>query len=171
MEAAEILGITPDAVRSRLRRGTLERSTERGDDGEVLVVLRTVGDKSGRSNDQSNGASSDTSRGRSETVAGEADQSELVEALRDQITLLTRQLDEANRANSEHRRLLAAALERIPELEASREGPLDLHGGERGDHETAAEHIAGPGARDAPESSQQPAQRRSWLYRFFFGPG
>lgn len=117
VEAAEILGITPDAVRSRLRRGTLERSLARGDDGEVLVVLRTVGDKSGRSNDQPTGASSDTSGRRSETVG---DQSELVEALRDQIALLTRQLDEANRANSEHRRLLAAALERIPELEASR---------------------------------------------------
>src|SRR5215204_745603 len=39
VEAAEILGITPDAVRSRLRRGTLKRSPERGEDGEVLVVL------------------------------------------------------------------------------------------------------------------------------------
>src|SRR5215204_6241408 len=37
VEAATILSITPDAVRSRLRRGTLRK--DRGPDGEVLVVL------------------------------------------------------------------------------------------------------------------------------------
>ncbi len=163
VKAAEILGITPDAVRSRLRRGTLERSTERGDDGEVLVVLRTVDDKSGQSSDQPSGASSDASGRRSETVG---DQSELVDALRDQIALLARQLDEANRANSEHRRLLAAALERIPELEASREGPSDLHEDERGAPETAS---TPPDRGDVPSEPQEPSQRpeRSWWRRFF----
>ena len=39
VEAADILGITPDAVRSRLRRGTLKPSPERGEDGEVLVIM------------------------------------------------------------------------------------------------------------------------------------
>ncbi len=162
VKAAEILGITPDAVRSRLRRGTLERSTERGDDGEVLVVLRTVDDKSGQSSDQPSGASSDASGRRSETVG---DQSELVDALRDQIALLARQLDEANRANSEHRRLLAAALERIPELEASREGPSDLHEDERGASETASEDVGG--TETPAGDTGQPRGRSSWWRRFF----
>ncbi len=162
VKAAEILGITPDAVRSRLRRGTLERSTERGDDGEVLVVLRTVDDKSGQSSDQPSGASSDASGRRSETVG---DQSELVDALRDQIALLARQLDEANRANSEHRRLLAAALERIPELEASREGPSDLHEDERGAPETVSEGESG--TETPARATEEPRGRASWWRRFF----
>src|SRR4051794_7067113 len=37
VEAAAILGVTPDAVRSRLRRGTLQR--DEAPDGTVLVVL------------------------------------------------------------------------------------------------------------------------------------
>ena len=152
VEAAEILGITPDAVRSRLRRGTLERSPERGEDGEVLVVLRTVGNQSETVEDSSNDQSGNASNGQSETVAGEADQSDLVEALRDQIALLTRQLDETNRANSEHRRLLAAALERIPKLEAPAE--------QRNGHQTASEDSG----RDDPK---EPGERRSWWRRFF----
>ena len=115
VEAAAILGITPDAVRSRLRRGTLRR--EQGPDGEVLVALD--GDQS-----------VDHSPTDRPTVA-------LVEALQDQIDHLCRQLDEANRANAEHRRLLAAALERIPELEPApepRESPVTSSEGEEKDN-------------------------------------
>ncbi len=48
IEAASILGITPDAVRSRLRRGTLRK--EAGDDGTVYV--RLDGDGRDRRTDQ-----------------------------------------------------------------------------------------------------------------------
>ena len=37
VEAAALLGITPDAVRARLRRGTLPK--EQGPDGETLVMV------------------------------------------------------------------------------------------------------------------------------------
>src|SRR5919202_821638 len=37
LKAAELLGLTPDAVRARLRRGTLRK--ERGEDGTLYVVL------------------------------------------------------------------------------------------------------------------------------------
>src|SRR4051812_31906604 len=43
LKASALLGITPDAVRARLRRGTLRK--ERAEDGTLLVVLDgSVGD-------------------------------------------------------------------------------------------------------------------------------
>jgi hypothetical protein len=95
VEAATILSITPDAVRSRLRRGTLRK--DRGPDGEVLVVLDGDASATDRPTDQP-------------TVA-------LVEALEEQITYLREQAalwqEEARRKDH----LLAAALERTPALE------------------------------------------------------
>jgi hypothetical protein len=92
VEAAASLGITPDAVRSRLRRGTLRK--DRGPDGEVLVVL------DGRQSD-------DRSSTGLTTVA-------LIEALQDQIASLKTEVEawreEARRKDD----LLATALERIP---------------------------------------------------------
>jgi hypothetical protein len=160
VQAADILGITPDAVRSRLWRGTMKRSSERGEDGEVLVVMpaprntepsghksETVSDQSA---DQSNDKSS-TDRDASTTVA-------LVERMESEIDHLREQLDKEREANRENRRLLAAALERIPAIEA---------GDERDAPVTATE---GAGEGDVPPEEQESSQRRSWLYRFFFGP-
>jgi len=88
VEAAAILSITSDAVRSRLRRGTLRK--DRGPDGEVLVVL--------------DGDASATDRPTHQpTVATVA----LVEAL------AALWQEEARRKDH----LLAGALERIPALE------------------------------------------------------
>jgi hypothetical protein len=123
VEAAEILGITPDAVRSRLRRGTLKRSPERGSDGEVLVILEPQKAEQG---EQSANQSSDQSYDQSATDRDASPTVALVESLQDQIEHLRGQLDEANRANAEHRRLLAAALERIPEIEAAHNVPGDI---------------------------------------------
>ena len=108
VEAAAILSITPDAVRSRLRRGTLRK--DRGPDGEVLVVLDGDASATDRPTDQP-------------TVA-------LVEALEEQITYLREQAtlwqEEARRKDH----LLAAALERIPALEEAppepRESPVTV---------------------------------------------
>jgi hypothetical protein len=90
VEAATILSIMPDAVRSRLRRGTLRK--DKGPNGEVLVVLDGDASATDRSPDQP-------------TVA-------LVEALEEQITYLREQAalwqEEARRKDH----LLAAALER-----------------------------------------------------------
>src|SRR5215210_8523765 len=95
VEAAEILGITPDAVRSRLRRGTLQRSPERGEDGEVLVVMPAPrnADQSETVYDQS-GDQSPTDREASTTVA-------LVERMASEIDHLREQLDKEREASSE----------------------------------------------------------------------
>jgi septal ring factor EnvC (AmiA/AmiB activator) len=110
-EAARLLGITPEAVRARLYRGTLER--EEGEDGTVYVrlyadQLQPHGEQSG-------------------DYAGES--SALISSLEARIASLETQLDEANarerraeERDRENRRLLAAALERIPpQLEAPSE--------------------------------------------------
>lgn len=161
VEAAETLGITPDAVRSRLRRGTLERSPERGEDGEVLVVLRGVpgatrnADQSGTVGDQSSDQSGDqsaTDRDASPTVA-------LVDALQQRIEHLSRIIETRDEEIRRRDTIIMTLSQRIPELE----GPSDLHGGERGGPETASEE---PDRGNIAGAEQGP-KRGSWWRRFF----
>ena len=104
-EAAEILGISAEAVRGRIRRGTL--SVER-ESGTVYVLLeeaeqdRTTADQPRTTGDQPD------------------DRTDLlITELQDRV----RSLEEANREN---RRIIAALTSRIPQLEApseARESP------------------------------------------------
>jgi hypothetical protein len=107
-EASEVLGITVEAVRRRIKRGTLEHER---DSGPVFVLLGAD-----HSDDQPRPDDDQTSdRLRSDSAA-------LISEMRDRIESLERQLEQERQANSEHRRLLAAALERIPpQLEAPQE--------------------------------------------------
>jgi hypothetical protein len=103
--AAEVMGVTVDAIRKRISRGTIPH--ERDEDGRVWVLLDA--DQDAASNVQ------DTDRPRSDSAA-------LISEMRDRIASLEHQLEQERQANSEHRRLLAAALERIPpQLEAPSE--------------------------------------------------
>ena len=154
VEAAEILGITPDAVRSRLRRGTLKRSPKRGEEGEVLVIL-----PASRNGNQSIDRSATVYDQPSDQSATDRCSAELVECMSSEIDHLRTQLDEANSANRENRRIIAGLVQRVPELEA--------HTEEREAPETATPRSDGG---TAPEDSHEPTERRSWLYRFFFGP-
>lgn len=141
-EAARALGISPEAVRNRLSRGTL-KSIKRG--GRVLVLI-----------------DHDMARP-TERHTGDipSDTSDLVEALRQQIASLERQLENSNEANRENRRIIAALTSRIPQLEAPSETP--------GAPETDAE----PGERVEPQpepaDAQEGVQRRSWWWRVFGG--
>src|SRR5918995_361274 len=92
--AADALGISSEAVRTRIQRGSL-RSVRDG--GRVFVLFD-------RDMTQPN-----TDRTDNQTV--------LVDELRARVVSLERQLDLERDANRENRRLLAAALERIPALE------------------------------------------------------
>ena len=140
-EAATLLGLSEEAVRSRLKRGTLRK--EKARDGTVVVVLGAGGSSLGYSRPTS-GQPTDPSA-----------QTELVEALRDQVSFLCQQLEQEREANRENRRIIAGLVQRIPELESApepRESP-----------ETATE---GATDGDAPPEPK----KHSWLYRFFFGP-
>ena len=103
-EAAEILGISPEAVRARLSRGTLER--EKGEDGTTYVRLN---DDRTQSNDDRTGDI---------TVAG----SLAYQLMHDEIAFLRRELE-----RKDH--LLAAALERIPAIEPPPDTPSEPRDG------------------------------------------
>jgi hypothetical protein len=99
LEAATVLGVTVDAVRGRVRRGTIDH--ERDETGKVYVwVDATEADR----------------RSPSPTVGGPSpDQSELVEVLK-------AQLEAEREANRENRRIIAGLI-RVPELEPPRGAP------------------------------------------------
>ena len=99
-EAAELLDTSTEAVRKRAARGSLRSDRQ---DGRVLVWV-----DDGR-----------TEGGREAQVDREA----LVEVLSEQVAYLKEQLDVRTEELKEHRRIIAALTQRIPELEAPQEPP------------------------------------------------
>jgi excisionase family DNA binding protein len=138
-QAADQLGVTVDAVRSRVKRGTIEHVRE---GGRVYIMLGA--DQHAPSHNQ--------------YTAQDASPGELVEELRERVRYLERQVEEERDANRENRRLLAAALERIPAIEAPEE-PREFP--------ESAEPRSDRGT--TPEEQEEPTSRPSWWRRFFFG--
>ena len=95
-EAAEILGISSDAVRKRAKRGTLDHET--GEDGKLYVWVDD-GETDGR-------------------TPLDEDRDELIEFLRSELEAWQ---EEARRKDH----IIAALTQRIPEIEAPRETPPD----------------------------------------------
>ena len=109
-EAARILGISEEAVRGRIKRGTLESVKVGGRTHALLDADQTRLD-----DDRTDAGTPRESESSALTSALEA----RIESLERQQELLERQLEQANDRDRENRRLLAAALERIPpQLEA-----------------------------------------------------
>jgi hypothetical protein len=145
MEAARILGISTGAVRNRITRGTLEAERESGTVYVLLPAEHTA--------DTQQDAGGYPGKYNALTSALEA----RIESLERQQELLERQLEQANERDRENRRLLAAALERIPpQLEAAqepRESPETATVEEEEQHPTGAQ-----------EGAQRP-----WWRRIFEG--
>jgi excisionase family DNA binding protein len=98
-EAAEVLGTSVDAVRMRVRRGSLQ--SEKDADGRVHVWV-----------DEDS----------SETKLGlDGKPSMLISAKDETIHILNQQLEAERRANEENRRIIAALTSRIPAIEAPTE--------------------------------------------------
>ena len=103
MEAADILGISTGAVRNRINRGTLEAERE---SGTVYVLL----------------SAAHTADTRRDAGGYPGEYNALTSALEARIESLEQQLEAERGSSAELRRLLAAALERIPpQLEAPSE--------------------------------------------------
>jgi predicted RNase H-like nuclease (RuvC/YqgF family) len=136
-EAAEFLGTTIDAVRGRIRRGTLDSVRLDG----VVYVLLDATNREQHSN-QSEPAGGDAHQ-------QTADQSELVGELRGQIDWLRREVERKDT-------IIMSLTQRIPELEAPR--------GPQGATEESSE-VSNEG--EAFPEQQEPARRRSWWRRFF----
>jgi hypothetical protein len=136
-EAAGLLGISAEAVRGRIRRGTLPVERE---GGTVYVLLdvqadaRTTGDQSRTTTDQPD------------------DRTDLLIAeLQDRV----RSLEEANREN---RRIIAALTSRIPAIEAppeARESPETVS-------ERAEPRSSTGGSQEPAERGREPWYKR-WL--------
>src|SRR5688572_2526403 len=103
-EAAEAMGVTVDAIRKRISRGTIPH--ERDDDGRVWVLLDTDQDAASKIQD---------------TDQPQSDVSALISAKDETIEALRGQLEEANERDRENRRIIAALTSRIPAIEAPQE--------------------------------------------------
>ena len=146
-QAADRLGITRGAVRSRIKRGTLPTTKEAG---RVYVVL-------GGGTSQAN-YTPDTDEPTGEPSAQRADP--LVEELREQVAYLRQELTAEREAGRRKDHLLAAALERIPPaIDPPRDAPhaREEAGGEADEVEPR------PPAGEAQEGSE----RRPWWRRWF----
>jgi hypothetical protein len=137
------LGITVDAVRSRVKRGTI---THERKGGRVYVLLGA--DESRPGHDQG----TDQVGGQG-TTAAEDRTDELIATLREQ-------LQAERQAHAEARRIIAGLVERIPAIEAppeERESPQTIEG-----EPEEAEHHAATG-------EAQEGVRRPWWRRMFGG--
>jgi hypothetical protein len=97
-DAAQQLGITPDALRQRIRRGQYHSKKE---DGRVYVYLNLD---------------------RTETEHNvQVESNALISEIQARVQLLEQELERAHERDRENRRIIAALTQRIPELEAPSE--------------------------------------------------
>jgi hypothetical protein len=165
-EASEILGITAEAVRTRIKRGRLDSVKDPPDrTGTVYVLLQA---------DQTRPNNDSTLQDQDQT----SDQTALIETLREQVAYLqgviaTRDQELALRAEEIRRRdtalereqqLAAMFAERLQALEApassseARESP-----------QTVEEEPQRADAHSAAGEAQEDVPRRSWWRRMFGG--
>lgn len=173
-EAAEVLGVTVEAVRGRMHRGKYEK--EKDDEGRVYVLLlpdqlpngqEEVNERSSkRLGTNSSERSGDQTDARSRTFGPnvykrkDAAEAELVEELRGEVAylkeIITTRDEELRRKDT----IIMQMAQRIPELEAPRDEPQGP--------ETAPETTEGvDDTPDRGEGTQEGVQRRSWWRRFF----
>ena len=143
-EASEALGITAEAVRSRIKRRTL-RTTREG--GTVYVLLRDT-----------DRAQPDTDRARPVEEAPPDRTDALIDALAGQVEDLRGQLQAERQAHAEARRIIAGLVERIPALEPPSEP-----------RESPETPPADAPSTSAPPEAQEPPEPRPWWRRMFGG--
>jgi predicted DNA-binding protein YlxM (UPF0122 family) len=160
-EAAEVLGVTRDAIHKRIKRGSIEH--EKGEDGRFYVYVDT------------------STPGLDESVDKSKDESKvevlerLIEGQQDRIEFLERELERRGDETTRLHQIVGGLTQanarlaaRVPELEASvspeaRESPVSP-----GPTETSAPAPGGP--REAPERPQaDDAAGRPWWRRVFGG--
>ena len=155
-EAARILGTSAEAVRMRVKRGSLKSTKIKN---TVYVLL---------SPEQTGPTRYQTSRSGPATTNQTADQTDdrtaLLESLRSQVEFLQEELKRREEVHVEENRrkdtIIAQLTQRIPELEAP---------SERRDTFVTSSETASEEADKAsiPPEQQEPSQRRSWWRQFF----
>ncbi len=141
-QAAARLGVSESAIRKRVERGTLR--SDKGQDGKRYVYLDLA----------ELGADAVADSGADTSATRERDA--LISELRSHNATLREQLESEREANRENRRIIAGLVQRVPELEAPRNG-----------HETDTAEPDGEEHRPATDGAQEAAQPRPWWRRFF----
>jgi hypothetical protein len=142
-QAAEILGVTVEAIRGRIKRGTLEHERH---SGTVYVLLE---------------ADRPTNRTRPDTDQTadrlQSDGAALISAKDETIATLRDQLEAERQAHAEARRIIAGLVERIPAIEAQQEVPESPETGEeqQGRGEPHTDRV------ESQEGTQRPWWRRA----------
>jgi hypothetical protein len=131
-EAAKLLGITPEAVRMRIKRDTLRSERQAG---RVFVLL-----------------------GQDQPTEQPTDRPDepnaLISQMQGRIDSLERQLEEAAERDRENRRIIVALTSRIPAIEAPQEA--------RESPETVGEEPERAEPRPVTVESQESVQRPWW---------
>jgi hypothetical protein len=153
-EASEILGITVEAVRGRIKRRTLDH--ERTDKG-VFVLLETdqSADRPRPDTDQT------TDRLQSDNAALISAKDETIATLRDQLEAERQAHAEERQAHAEARRIIAGLVERMP---PAIEAPSET----RESPQTVEEEPQRRAAEPRPTTVEaQEGARRPWWRRWF----
>lgn len=149
-EAAEALGVSKDALRMRIRRGTLE--SDKGEDGRVYVYL--YDDHESDQDTVHHEPQVHTSalvEAKDETIRHLSEQLEAEREARRRADTIIAQLSQAN----------ATLASRVPQLEAPREQPEATQRPQEGAQESGE---GGGGVKDRGEP-----ESRSWWRRVFGG--
>ena len=149
-QAADELGLSVEAIRKRVQRGSMR--SDKGEDGRRYVYL----DESHRE------------------AQVEPSEGELVEELRDRVRSLEKMLEEERETRTEERRrhdtLMAQLMQRIPELEA----PASSSQAPRESPESAESSSTPTEPRPGPEPGverQESQAPRPWWRRWLRGGG
>jgi hypothetical protein len=161
-QAAEVLGISIEAVRGRVKRNTLKHERTR----EGVFVFLNADQSTDRMRP---GADQSTDQSRPDA------REELVAELKDRVSYLERRLDEEREARTEERRrhdtLMAQLTSRIPQIEApSQETPSEPPSEAP---ESPQMHTVGGVPRgedtDSPDHHTPSERERPWWRRLFEG--
>jgi len=147
MEAAEALGVTPDAIHKRIKRGTLKY--EKGEDGRLYVYVDTSTSRLDKSVDES----------KDESKAGVWER--LIESQQDRIAFLEQELERRGDETTMLHQIIAGLTQanaqlasHIPELEAPR-APRESPEGEAGPGSTEEAPPDVPEGADASKERPQ----------------
>ncbi len=172
-EAADILGVTVDAIRKRIQRGSIPH--RRNEDGRVWVILDAYSglrDTTGTPWDVPGSAESERGKHQRSTLLQAKDETiaelrDHVQHLRDIIETRDRELEARTEELRRRDIIISSIAQRIPELApaASRETPARPEKAS----DTPEEAEEGNQALGAHEDQEVSPQQRTWLARFFFG--
>ena len=159
-EAAQLLGMSAEAVRMRVKRGSLKSVKIKG----TVYVL--VDAEQTRPNIDQTGGNSNT--GSERTDEQTRDRTALVDVLRSDVEFLREELKRREEVHAEESRrkdtIIAQLAQRIPELEAS---PEPREAPETASEQPYSTHAPPEAYGTSPQEAEESLHPRSWWRRFF----